>query len=107
MDELLQFVGEQLIRMRRIFFSHAGVVERGAGPLELTFGTGTVLLDVGGDGETLVLQDQPWQDPFEPGPLSAENQTWTAEHGKWTAVEVSGEPAYSIFVVPPRPTPWA
>jgi hypothetical protein len=97
-DLLLRFVGEQLIRVRRIFFTHAGVAEQGAGPLELSFGTGTVLLDVGADGETLTLRDQPWTDPFEPGPLSPENQAWIAEHGKWKAFDVSGKPSYDVFV---------
>src|SRR4051812_33569970 len=98
-NPLTQVVDHQLLCVRRIFFTHAGKVERGSGPLELRFkDAGTLLFDVGPDGETLVVRDGPWQDPFEPGPLSLENRAWIAEHGKWTSFDVSDELAYNAFV---------
>ncbi len=46
------------------------------GPLELTFADGTVVvLDAGGDGESLVVLTGPWKDPFKE-PVSEENRVY-------------------------------
>jgi hypothetical protein len=95
---LSEFVGRQINRIRRVFFTVGAETDRRAGPMELTFTPGgTLLLDVGADGEALVVREEPWHDPFE-SPISTENQAWIAEHGQWTALDVSREPAYERFI---------
>ena len=95
---LSHFVGRQILRIRRVFFTLGGKADRRAGPLELTFAPArTLLLDVGSDGETLIVREEPWQDPFEP-PISTENHAWIAEHGQWKALDVSGNPTYARFI---------
>lgn len=101
MDNLYRvarFVGRQVRRIRRVFFTHGGATERGVGPIELTFAPAeTLLLDVGADGETQAVPEQPWRDPSEP-PLSEQNQAWIVEHGQWIAIDVSDEPAYKPLI---------
>jgi hypothetical protein len=97
-DLLRQFIGRQVLGVRRIFFTHGVQIDQTAGPLELTFeANGAIVLDVGEDGEMLSICDGAWQDPFE-APLSSENEAWVAEHGKWTAFDASKEPDYKDLV---------
>jgi hypothetical protein len=98
LEVLLRFVGRRLERIWRIFYVYATEVERGTGPIELTFEPeGTALLKVGGNGESLVVLEHPWQDPFGDAP-SAENEAWIAQHGKWGRFDVSGEDPFSRYV---------
>jgi hypothetical protein len=62
---LLRFIGCRLARLRRVFFTHRGIVAKDAGPLELDFGSDQpVLLDVGTDGESLATTHGAWEDPL-------------------------------------------
>src|SRR5687768_4933809 len=75
-----------VIMVRRIFFVHGTSTDRSAGPLELTFEASEVrLFDVGSDGETLDMTEQPWRDPFSGDSADNENQAWIARHGRWIA----------------------
>lgn len=82
-------LGRTLVRIRRVLYTHRGAVTQGGGPLELTFADGTaVVLDAGGDGESLAVVAGTWSDPFEE-PLSEENRAFVEKSGKWAAFEVS------------------
>jgi hypothetical protein len=97
---LIDCVGARLRRVRRIWFAHGGHIDRHEGPLELTFDSGTTLLLNGaGDGQGLVLRTQRWEDPFGDGPdLDPETAAWIAEHGKWSAVDVSSEQDMAVLI---------
>jgi hypothetical protein len=98
LDLLKQLVGRQLVRLSRIFYICSGQVERGTGPIEFEFEGGRIVhLKVGGDGESLVVEDRPWQDPFD-DPISQENEEWIAEHGKWARFDVSGWPEFMNYI---------
>jgi hypothetical protein len=97
LEILLQFVGRHLVRIWRIFYVYSGDVERGTGPVEFEFDEGSALLRVGANGESLVVLDHPWQDPFGE-PQSAENEAWIAEHGRWARFNVSGESEFSSYI---------
>lgn len=80
--------GTAVSSIRRVFYDSGGSVNREEGPIEINFEDGrTLLFEGGGDGQTLVVGDRQWVDPFAP-PLSAENLQWVEEVGKWTAYEV-------------------
>ena len=106
LSPLLDCIDGRLSTTRRVLFAHAGAIDRSAGPLELTFESGTtVLLEGGGDGQSLVVRRQRWEDPFGDGAdVDADTAIWIAEHGKWTAVDVSGEqemaPLIGKFLAP-------
>ena len=81
--------GKTLVGIRRVLYVHKGVVQNGAGPLELTFDDGTsVVLDAGADGESLAVMAGSWIDPFQE-PLSEENQLFIESSGKWTAFDMA------------------
>lgn len=88
-------VGRMLVGVRRVQFVHRGTVQEFGGPLELTFDDGTaVVLDAGGDGESLALVPTKWVDPFQE-PLSAENRDFVEQSGKWTAFDAKGREPWS------------
>lgn len=86
-------VGRTVVGIRRVLFEFNGHLDRDRGPIELSFGGGAVLfMDAASDGESLSLSTEPWADPFA-GPLSAENAEFVRRSGKWSAIDVGGEPA--------------
>lgn len=85
------FLNRQVAGIRRIVYVAADEIYDPDGPLEVLFADrGAVVLDVGADGETLVMSPGCWHDSFG-GPLSLENEEYVRTHGKWTAIEVGGE----------------
>jgi len=67
------------------------------GPMELRLSDGSsAVFDVGPDGETLRVDEGPWQDPFQE-PLSPDNRAYVQEVGKWTAFDVTDEYPYSAL----------
>src|SRR5690349_21478675 len=95
-DEIPVNVG--LSRMRRIFFVRGARIDATEGPLELTFENGEVrLFGVGSNGETLVIDREPWADPFS-GRVSAENEEFIVESGKWEAFDLGGLWSYGRFI---------
>jgi hypothetical protein len=87
-----------IVSVRRVLYCLRGDIVSGAGPIELVFSDGSVVvLDAGSDGEELAQSTSCWVDAFAP-PLSAENQRFVDESGKWTAFDVSGQAPYSRLV---------
>lgn len=84
-----------LVGLRRIRYVHQGIAQAPVGPLECAFDDGVaVVLDAGGDGETLTATVGPWVDVFKE-PLSEENREFVELSGKWTGFEVvPGEPLW-------------
>lgn len=97
-DAAQRIVGLEIARIDRIFFEFMDVIESEAGPLEVHFTDGSViLLDEGPDGDSLRVDTQPWVDPFA-GELSPENEAFVAQCGKQTRVPVSDDPLYRELV---------
>ncbi len=91
-------VGRSVVRVRRIFYVHAGEVNRTVGAIELLFHDGSIIyLDGGSDGQSLVVKSAPWIDPFE-GVLTPENEEFVRTHGKWTRFDVSNEEEYEGLI---------
>ena len=90
-----QVIGLTVLGIRRVFYELRGEMNQTVGALELNLSEGrTLLLDAGPDGESLKLQEQAWEDPFAEERLTPENRAFIARSGKWTAVDVSDDPAY-------------
>lgn len=90
--------GKTLVGVRRVLFVHHGAVKDGTGPLELTFDGGTsVLLEAGGDGESLSVVAGIWLDAFEE-PLTDENRRFVEKSGKWKAFDMTTHAPYSRAV---------
>lgn len=84
-------VGALLTRFRRAFYVHQAHVEGSAGPIELSFETGLVaVFRVGGDGESVVIEDGPWKVHF-PEPVIAENQEFIWTSGSWEIMDVGAD----------------
>jgi len=81
----------------RIFYALGGAVEQGDGELELYFGDEVMRFSGAADGETLRAARDVWHDPFA-APLSANNETYVRDNGKWTRVDVSDLDPYATFI---------
>ena len=91
-------VNRRVARIRRIYYVFRGEVDGPNGPVELNFVDGTcALFDAGPDGDSLRVTSTPWLDPFRE-PLSAVNEEFVRESGKWTGFDVSTEPAFAKYV---------
>jgi hypothetical protein len=91
-------LGRQLLGIRRMFYVYRDVTDRSNGALEFWFDQDRLLfLDGGPEGETLVVSDKKWNDPFERAQTD-EDRRWIAEHGKWAAFDVTTDPEYSYLV---------
>jgi hypothetical protein len=91
---LRSLVGRNIARLRRIHYVKPDGQFAQAGPLELTFSDGqVVLMEVGPGGEVLRVSAVRWVDPFAE-PLSPENRTYVIRFGKWTAFDVTGVSPY-------------
>jgi hypothetical protein len=97
--ELLSgLTGRVACRIRRICYVFKGEVTSCAGPIELCFTDGSVvLLDAGPDGEALTVKAAAWTDHFAE-PLSRENMEFVEKSGKWAAFDVSAQKPYSRFI---------
>lgn len=96
-DWLAAAIGSPITRVRRVHYVYRGVPDTDFGPLELTFGRDTILLDGAADGETLRVCTTKWEDPFA-GPLSDQNEAFVERAGKWTAFDVSGAGALATLI---------
>jgi hypothetical protein len=56
-----------------------------------------VLLENSGDGETLRVRQQAWEDPFAE-PLTEENRAFVAESGKWAAFDTPAQDLLGMFI---------
>ena len=93
-----EIVGRTITSVRRIRYVFEGKTEPEGGPIELSFsGDLVVVLDAGSDGETLVVRQGQWLDPFEE-PLDKVNADYVASHGKWTAFDLSKEGRYQELI---------
>jgi hypothetical protein len=97
--DLAKYVGATVARVSRLRYQVGDDVEAANdGSIEITFGSGAVLLcEAGADGETVRIEDKPWVDPFA-GPLSPENEEYVATSGKWTKFDVSEESPFTDLV---------
>jgi alkylated DNA repair dioxygenase AlkB len=67
-------------------------------PLQIVFADEvTIQLRSASDGETLAVEEGPWQDPFQ-GKLTPENQQYLEEHGRWTLQDVSGTEPFNRLI---------
>src|SRR5688500_17039874 len=97
-SSLKSLLGWRIAAVARILYVYRGEVDRRDGALELDFEDGSVvLLDGAADGERLRVRDAPWTDPF-PEPISAENQFFIDESGRWSRIELSQDPNFSPLV---------
>jgi hypothetical protein len=97
-EDLGTFVGATSASIARLFYVFDGTAREDRGPVEITFTDGRFVgLDVGGDGESLRLDDKPWDDPFL-DPLSAENAEFVARSGKWTRFDLSAVEPYAHLI---------
>lgn len=87
-QSLANAVGATLQHVRRIHYVFDGRPDTDFGPVEITVGEQVFLFDSGPDGESLRIEEGPWQDPFSE-PLSEENREFVDQPGKWTAFDVS------------------
>jgi hypothetical protein len=97
LHRLSSHVGHEITRVERLRYDFQGQRELEGGDVQLWFDDGVVHLSVASDGETLRLEQAPWQDAFS-GPLSSENEEYIASHGKWTLVDVSSELPFAGLV---------
>jgi len=81
-------------RLRYIAADQHEVID---GALFLWFDDRVLCFDVEGDGERLLVSEEPWTDPFAE-PLDNENAMYVAKHGKWILFDVSTERPYSDVV---------
>lgn len=99
-SRLRSLVGRKVTAITRVFFEHSGTVKTDEGPLQLTLDNGDVVLfESGSNGEDLVIEDNPWIDPFE-GKLTSENRDFVATSGKWSLFDVSGFLPYRLLIGP-------
>lgn len=91
-DEVVQtWAGRRITGARRIRYVDPDGSVSSDGPLELSFGDGRVcVLDAGSDGESLLIIDGYWRDPFAV-PLSADNHDFIRESGRWSAFDLARE----------------
>ena len=94
---LADLVGSRITRVRRVHYVYRGVPDTDFGPLELTFGSRSVLFDNAADGETLCVRAAAWEDPLAE-PLSAESRAFVEQSGKWAAFDVSAVGAFATFI---------
>lgn len=94
---LTDAIGSRIKRIRRIHYVYRGVPDTEFGPLELTFDSGVLLLEVAADGEALRVCTDAWQDPFA-GPLSEENRAFVEQSGKWAAFDISAQGAFATLI---------
>lgn len=96
--ELAGLTGQRVARLRRIFYVFRGAVDSLYAPLEITFLDGVIVwFDSGGDGESLKVRFEEWEDIFLE-PLSEENREYVARFGKQTAFDVSDQPPYADLI---------
>jgi len=90
--------GLVLAQAKRLSYVYKGERCPPEGDLELVFEGGRILLLEGaGDGTTLRLQSDGWEDPFRE-PLSPEQRAYVDEYGKWTLFNVSDNEPYSAAI---------
>ncbi|MEM7344376.1 MAG: hypothetical protein AAF485_09025 [Chloroflexota bacterium] len=91
-------LGKQIATISRICYVHNNETDFEKGPLELIFSEDITLHLTGkGDGETLHIRNEPWQDPFTE-PLSETNQKFVQKHGKWGLFDRSHQEPYNRFL---------
>lgn len=100
LSSLKELEGKSLSRISRILFEHRGELDESDGAVELNAFGEVFLLDGAPDGQSLRLRRQAWIDPFTE-PLSAENQSFVQEHGKWVRVDKSDEEKFASLVAKP------
>lgn len=91
------FKGSRITQLARIFYEFGGEIDTGDGFLEIESEGRVVLMENAADGESLRLQERPWQDPFT-GELSKENVQYINEYGRWRRIDCSKEKDYSSFI---------
>lgn len=95
---LKQLTGKHIASLRRVHYVKPDGTHAETGPLEMTLNDGpTILMTVGPDGDTLLVSEGPWLDPFA-GPLSPENRSYIRQVGKWTCFDVTTMEPYASLV---------
>lgn len=83
-----ELVGRTITRMRRLHYVYHDEANMQDGPVELTFGDGSVALCDASADWRLEFYGAAWVDPFE-GQLSEPDHDYVERYGKWTAFDVS------------------
>lgn len=97
-ERLRTYIGQKLVGVRRIHYVLQDQIDTSAGPIELRFSSGLVLLcDAGPDGESIALGDQSWVDPFVDR-MTEENEEYVRQHGKWIALDTSERPEFNQLI---------
>jgi hypothetical protein len=92
-----ELVGRTITGIRRLHYVYQGETNMLDGPIELTFGDGSVVLcDASADGR-LEFYGAAWVDPLQ-GPLSELDRLYVDRYGKWTAFDVSGNVPHGWLV---------
>jgi hypothetical protein len=98
--DLTKYVGGVVSRVRQLKYEFGGNIdsEPNEGTVELIFEDGSLLLCKSRlDGETVVIGDRPWIDPFAP-PLSPENEEFVRTCGKLTRYDVSDTAPFADLI---------
>jgi hypothetical protein len=87
-ERIVKLFGQDVIRVRRMYYDLHGKTDRTQGAVELTFrGGGVIFIDTKSDWSILV-DDTSREDPFS-GELSPDNAEYVRASGKWTWYDVS------------------
>lgn len=81
-------LGHRLVKANRIFFEIQGQLDKSVGALELEFDNCCLYLHGASDGETLLVDNKSWQDPFKE-PLSPENHAFIKKYGKYAKISTN------------------
>ena len=95
---LNSLLGQQVVGVERIHYTHHGQVTRDTGPLQVTTSSSdSLLLSGGGDGASLRVERGPWVDPFA-GELSPENEEYVERSGNFDIFDAAEDPKYGRLV---------
>jgi hypothetical protein len=99
MDKMIsESIDKTVSRVDRVLYDFAGNTELEDGALQLSFQEGGVLfLDGGADGESLIVKNCEWVDPFM-NAQTQDNREYIERHGKWSLHDVSGTDPFCRLV---------
>jgi hypothetical protein len=92
-----ELVGRTISRIRRLHYVFGGEVNRADGPIEFSFGDGSVLLCDASADWTLHFYGAAWVDPLG-SPLAEPDQAYVDRYGRWVAFDVSASSAYGPLI---------
>jgi Protein of unknown function (DUF3037) len=90
-------VGREITRIRRLHYVFQGEVNASDGPVELSFGDGSVVMCDAAADWTLEFFGAAWVDPLVE-PLNDLDKAYVDRYGRWAAYDVTALAPYSALV---------